>query len=142
MSDRDWFELPANPLSRDWQNNRVTNWIPGDGLLCSAAGKQRDSATRCSAPMAVHESWGSKWGTQRGVTRRVICGTHLADLVRYLTREVQHAPTVKVEAQRVAKEQVLAAHWDEYQDAVAAHMERIKDEAFVLLPEWMVRPAA
>lgn len=137
MSEREWFDLPSEPFFNNRQNNRISAWVPGDGLICSAGNTGRRSAVRCSAPAALHEAWGTRYDSSGSVTRRVVCSIHLAGLIRSLTRAERSDVTIKTLAQQAAREAVIAAHWAEYQDAIDEALKSEQESAFSKLPDWL-----
>lgn len=107
-------------------HRELRTWKPGDGLTCSFA--SRASRNRpCGPPVAVRVGTSlhpSDNGRQR---REVVCAYHLS---------VNLGPgDLSVQAETMAREEVIVAHWDEYQAAVRRHMEPLVEAMIGNLPE-------
>ena len=127
-----WFGLPDDPYFNSPKGNSIRAWTPGDGLMCSS-GRQGRTAVQCGVPVAVIATGeGEKY--QRARVRNV-CAIHAATLVRQLMREQRAEATIKTDAQRIARERVLAAHWDEYQAAIDDAIFVEQEKAFAWLPD-------
>lgn len=127
----DWFELPAEPFFNNRTENSIRAWQPGDGLICSAGNRGR-SPIRCTSPVAVMRTKGR--GTDPDWRTYVLCSLHVTGVIRDLTRDSHRQIGLKTAAQKAAQEQVIAAHWDEYQDAIAAFIAAEKAAMLSKLP--------
>lgn len=107
----------------------IRAWEPGDGLYCSH--RTNRAKTPCTAPVAVKKtvlkSGGSKWNPE--VRTYNICGLHLAQAMTGLG-----GPGITAEADKAAREAVLAAHWDEYQAELAKRVDEKRMEGLSRLP--------
>jgi len=95
----------------------VRDWIPGDGFVCFYG----STWTICDRPtktVVVHAGWLRGWDgddKREHLIRRPLCPQH-----------VEGGPVRKsggpftVDARKSALEQVIAAHWDEYVEALKA----------------------
>lgn len=114
----------------------VRAWTPGDGLNCAHATKQR--YTPCGPPVAVmmtvdpHGSWdriSRSWTENR--TKRVICAGHLAG------KFALDPGQARLRAEKEAREEVVAAHWRQYQVAYKKRFESCKAEQLNQIPEFV-----
>lgn len=142
----EWLDLPnlASVTRRAEYEVSIREWEPGDGLLCRWSAKSL--AVPCGEPVAVVQRRRTDTSYRPGrygkeVERfhhSVVCSLHAAEVVRQFVTDQTDARNpigIVTEAQRIAREAVIAAHWDEYQRAVAANVEAAKDEALAHLPE-------
>lgn len=132
-----WFALAVSGEVRGSKrpvSAQIRVWHPGDGLACAHTTKQRLVA--CTVPAAVIEVT-SQEDTYRGprVTVRTtpVCRRHVAQAIRELDGEQNF--NLITEADKVARETVLAAHWDEYQSELRRARENLASEAVAALPE-------
>ena len=137
MIREEWFALAISGEVRGSKrpvSAQIRVWHPGDGLACAHTTKQRLVA--CTVPVAVIEVTSQEDG-YRGprVTVRTssVCKRHVAQAIRDLDGEQNF--NLVAEADRVARETVLAAHWDEYQREIKRVRENLAGEAVSALPE-------
>lgn len=119
----------------------VKLWEPGDGLHCSHATKGRQF--ECGAPVAVTKEIERKVRLIGSATKNpwyqdshrkyVLCADHLA--VHFSGTTIGE---LSAESERSAREQIIAAHWDEYQEALKSQRERLRDKSMSALPELIV----
>lgn len=129
---QDWFAMPSEPFYRDTPTE-IRIWEAGDGLMCTA---RKSNKTPCGRPVAVQRSMHAASGAMPASTRtRVICAHHLAELVTHRTRDKFHGASIKTAADKVAREAVIANHWDEYQEAYKNAVDEAQNSALSLLPE-------
>ncbi|MDN4616448.1 hypothetical protein P5G50_18525 [Leifsonia sp. F6_8S_P_1B] len=100
----------------------IREWKPGDGLTCTHASKQQKHP--CGAPVAVFRTiWEEQtsYRPRTQVKKRVLCSRHVGEVLRQYvgeeTRRFNSQPLI-VRIEKEAAEKVLAAHWDEYQEAL------------------------
>lgn len=142
----EWLDIPnlSTLPHRGEKEVSIREWEPGDGLLCRWSA--RSLAVPCGEPVAVIQTRRMETSYRPGrygkeVERfhhSVVCSLHAAEVIRqYVTEQTDARNPVGIvtEAQRIAKEAVIAAHWDEYQQAVKAHVDDAKREALSHLPE-------
>lgn len=133
MSSDEWHELP-NGTHRE-RETFIRAWVPGDGLMCSAGSAR--SSVRCTTPAAVLRTKfiDAGWHNRNAptTTLRVLCAIHAAEAVRNATGEKGQG--IKTEAQRIAKEQIIATHWDEYLAAVEDALAEQQSRYLSMLPE-------
>lgn len=107
-------------------HRELRRWEPGDGLSCTYAARASRSRP-CGPPVAVrlhtcHAN--TEMATKR---KEVVCAYHLADW--------SNPGDLRVRAEVQAREQVLVAHWGEYQDAIEGYMNALVRETIGNLPE-------
>ncbi|MDG3012182.1 hypothetical protein G4X40_18740 [Rhodococcus sp. D2-41] len=125
----DWIKIGE----RNETETFIRPWSPGDGLVCSQAGKQKRSP--CGPPVASkmilyprgtyvrHGEWREKR------IHSVVCVSHLAG-------QFASSPGgERAEVERAAREQLIVAHWDEYQAAVAERFAEVRALRLAAIPE-------
>lgn len=138
-----WFALPSTRVACDLVDAEIRAWRPGDGMSCRGA--QQAKRIPCGAPVAVVRS--EKKDTRysgyeaksrvRAVTS-VYCERHAAEIVRVHVGDADRLGTGSTQQSvRKAEETVLAAHWDEYQSALASIIAAQKERYLSLLPDWL-----
>jgi hypothetical protein len=149
MNENEAQEWHAIPNKREnYKAGRevsIRAWEPGDGMNCRWAGFNKVHI--CEAPVAViREDLGSKMqydrraGTaeSRPVFRlSVTCSRHAAEAIRTFSGSQSdkcNTTSITTEADKAARESVLAAHWTEYQEALAAQITKRRDNALDSLP--------
>ncbi len=115
----------------------VKAWEPGDGLTCSHATKGNKFS--CGVPVAVTREIQRKARLIGSATPRpwwednhrgfVVCADHLA--VHFSGSSVGE---LNAAAERSAREQVIAKHWDEYLAALDERREGLRNKALDSLP--------
>lgn len=137
-----WFALPSVAIGATTHEAEVRPWAPGDGLACR--GSKQAKRIQCGAPVAVVRGLNTRdYGRQYGgSTKRVVtsvyCERHIAELVRRQVGDSDvRGATATQSLIRTAEETVLAAHWAEYQEALAAAIEQQREQYLRLLPEWL-----
>lgn len=114
----EWFKLQRRKDIRAWR--------PGDGLTCWRA-KAAPKDVPCGPPIAHITGWYSTYRTNLTPRTYVVCRNHLPGLP--LASEVQ------VDAEKAAREELIVAHWDAYQELLAKHVESLQRESLPDLPE-------
>lgn len=112
MSNKEFHRIGSDR----WRDNEIAVWEPGDGLYCS--NRNRSSKVECGAPVAIirkilrrdNKYYVSKYDKE--VITRNLCSHHLSQTLQELNGD-QYTPTT--EADKEAKEYILAKYWDEYQ---------------------------
>lgn len=133
----EWFTLAVSGEVRGSKrpvSAQIRVWYPGDGLACAHTLKQRLVA--CSVPVAVIEVTSEERdyrGPRITVRTAPVCKRHVAQAIRELDGEQNF--NLIAEADKVARETVLAAHWDEYQSELQRARENLASEAVAALPE-------
>lgn len=106
----------------------IREWRPGDGLRCRWASKAPREVP-CGVPAAVITLHDFKPGPYRANTCRswVVCQNHIPGVVP--------AGQIRVQAEKFAREKVLADHWDDYQTQLKEEAERLLEAQMVDVPE-------
>lgn len=135
----EWFVLRDDDEARSLfpKTISIRPWKPGDGLTCAHINMAK--SVRCTSPVAVirrTERDARPYSRRRDDSVRVrnVCSAHLASLIRSETGEGEPAAT-STEIVKAAQEQVIAAHWDEYQAAIESLRNKARDGAYAALPE-------
>lgn len=103
----------------------LRGWRPGDGLACSFT--RRASQSRpCGPPVAGRMVTSHPQSSDPRQHKEVICAYHLS--------QDANPGDLRMKAERQAREQVLVAHWAEYQSAIAAHMRPLVEQTIGDLP--------
>lgn len=108
----------------------IREWRPGDGTHCAFARMQRKEP--CGPPVAVQDTLNLNPSSLPARIRRNICAEHLAG---QLTTDGKTRRDAIAKAEKVAREAVVAAHWDEYKAAYTAELDRQRDELLGAVPE-------
>lgn len=135
---RDWFSLPTVKIGHQETAADIRAWEPGDGLACR--GSKQAKRIPCGAPVALVRSVTRDPAGYRNTrtVHSVYCERHVVEIVR---RQLGDANWLGVASTqdtiRQAEETVLAAHWDEYQEAVRTILAQQRDKYLGQLPEWL-----
>ena len=119
----------AEPIDLGMRYNThraLRKWEPGDGLACSytsGASKSRP----CGPPVAVRMHTSHPTSTRPHRHREVICAYHLT--------EDANPGDLRIKADRMAREEILVKHWDEYQAALDRHMRPLVEQTIGDLPQ-------
>lgn len=117
----------------------LRRWFPGDGLYCSYGNHQRREP--CGKPVAASKTInpegnrrfsggvGSRMEYYPKVTNRILCAAHLASLFALSPGET------RAQAEREAREELIAEHWDEYQASYKARIAAKREEQVNKIPE-------
>lgn len=107
-------------------------WVPGDGLFCSS--RTTRSKVPCTVPVAVVrrtlKDGGRRWNPE--VRHSNACEHHVANI---LAEAGYSKPGITTDADKEAREAVLAAHWEEYQAELMRRVEAKRDEQLAKLPD-------
>jgi hypothetical protein len=116
-------------IDRGMQYNshrRIRVWKPGDGLTCSHT-RKASRYRPCGPPVAVQEVCSHPQSSKPHNHREILCAYHLS---------TEMSPGALVaHAERMAKEEVVVAHWDEYQAAVERYVKPKMEELIGDLPD-------
>lgn len=135
----EWFTLPDVQERNTAVSAEMRRWVPGDGLTCRSANLQK--SIPCTAPVVTMRSKSvnaHRLDIRPTVRTSVYCAHHAASAVRrQLGEQNLSSPTPTTEITRAAQEQILTAHWDEYQDAVRQAMAAHQEKYLGMLPDWL-----
>jgi hypothetical protein len=142
MSAQEWFALPFDPESgRGFKRivgASIRAWKPGDGLSCSLSRHQR--LVTCGPPVAVvrtvtHEA--NQYRVTEPVSKlRNVCTRHVAESVRALVGDAGWTnQNSNAEVEKIARERVITAHWDEFQAALEEERAAIQERYLAVLPD-------
>lgn len=113
-----------------YSSRTIRAWVPGDGLVCSSAALAKNPSMRCGVPVAVIiNERAARMGRQMNPISRNVCALHLAGQFGV------NRGAMRAKADAAAREQVLAAHWDEYQAALDAACDAAEAELLAQIPE-------
>lgn len=122
----EWYELPEKRYNK---TTSIKPWEPGDGISCSHRNSR--SHAPCTPPVAVIRTTEPPSASTRysfgGTRKRVVCRNHLARMFS--------DSSIGAEAERRAREAVLVAHWDEYQEQIKRQRVIASEEQFAGIPE-------
>lgn len=133
MSNKEFFSIGSD-RQRD---NEIAIWEPGDGLYCSNR-RSGVSKVECGVPVAVIRKilrkspyeYVSKY--DREVITKNLCAHHLSQTLNELNGEM-YTPTTQ--ADKEAKEFILAKYWDEYQSEFNRRVAEKIESNLASLPE-------
>ncbi|MGP5014668.1 hypothetical protein ACTXJX_12700 [Glutamicibacter ardleyensis] len=133
MESQEWFEFPSD--RRDTET-LVRAWKPGDGMTCSH--RTSRAKVSCGAPVALVKRVTTSIGYRSPripeveVRRTVVCSHHVANVIKGAGYAITGITT---DAEKEAREAVLAAHWEEYQKEFATRVKAKRDGYLEKLPE-------
>ena len=107
-------------------HRQLRRWEPGDGLSCTHASRASQSRP-CGPPVAVRLHTCHANTSMARPRKEVVCAYHLSDWA--------NPGDLRVKAEIQAREQVLVAHWQEYQNAITEYMDAAVKQTISDLPE-------
>lgn len=132
MNTNEWYVIESGSD----KTVEMRAWQAGDGLMCSS--RTARSKVSCGPPIAVlktrtttSRSWSAR-DPQYQIRNYLMCEHHVANTLSGAGYKV---PGITTEADKEAREAVLAAHWDEYQDELARRVIQKRDEQLAKLPD-------
>lgn len=105
------------------------SWQPGDGMRCSLANRAAEGFP-CGPPVLTQVKQHVAVGRKTAMKTTVICKNHVAS--RFIPGGLG---VINAQAERKAREAVLASHWDEYQEARRAARETLSADLLAGVPE-------
>lgn len=131
MNTEDWFVLHSS----EEKTVEIQAWAAGDGLTCSH--KNGRARVSCGAPVAtmntstVEGGWRPSGPTRR-IRTMVICEHHVANT---LSGAGYRIAGITTEADKEAREAIIAAHWDDYQIELHRRVAENREAQLSKLPE-------
>lgn len=132
MKTDEWFVLEETPA----RTVEIRAWMAGDGLSCSF--RTARSKISCGAPVAVLKTVVSDRDWRRGgedrkrVRTSLVCEHHIANT---LSGACYRVAGITTEADKEAREAILAAHWEEYQEELVRRVKEKKEAQLSKLPD-------
>lgn len=114
-------------LGMRYNTHRVLRaWKPGDGLTCHYT-KRAPLVRPCGPPVAIRTHTSHPTSSRPHRHTEVVCAYHLA--------EYAQPGDLRARADQQAREEVLVAHWDEYQSAIERHLRPLLEQTIGDLPQ-------
>lgn len=132
MSGNEWYVIES---SRE-KTVEIRAWQAGDGLMCSS--RTARSKVSCGPPVVamltrtIENRWNRGDDPKYQIRRYLMCEHHVANTLSGAGYKV---PGITTEADKEAREAVLAAHWDEYQSELARRVIQKREEQLSKLPD-------